>query len=119
MTSSAGYDDLWDEFHRVVNMDSRELKTWLFTEEATEDADYVPGERMPPTGADVLAVLGKRKTDLDDHDLEVMTRVVSIVDAERGEDLEPDAGPSAGRRRYLMTMGHDPLRPAGDQRTDR
>lgn len=117
MTSSTGYDDLWDEFHRVVNMNSRELETWLLTEEATEDADFVPGERMPPTGAEVLAVLGKRKVDLDEHDLDVMTRVVTIVHRERGEDLEPDAGESAGWRRFLMTLGHDPLRPAGDRRT--
>ncbi len=119
MTSSAGYDELWDEFHRVVNMDSRELEKWLMTEEATEDADFVPGERMPPTGADVLAILGKRKTDLTDHDVHVMERVVAIVHNERGEDLEPDAGDSAGWRRYLMTLGHDPLRPAGHRRTDR
>jgi len=119
MTSSTGYDDLWSEFHRVVNMDSRELQRWLLTEEATEDADFVPGERMPPTGADVLAILGKRKVDLDDHDLAVMQRVVDIVHGERGEDLEPDAGESAQWRRYLMSMGHDPLRPAGDQREGR
>jgi hypothetical protein len=119
MTSSTGYDDLWSEFHRVVNMDSRELERWLLTEEATEDADFVPGEQMPPTGKDVLAILGKRKVDLDDHDLEVMERVVEIVHRERGEDLEPAAGDSAQWRRFLMCLGHDPLRPAGDVRTDR
>jgi hypothetical protein len=119
MTSSTGYDDLWSEFHRVVNMDSRELERWLLTEEATEEADFVPGESMPPTGAEVLAILGKRKTDLEDHDIAVMERVVEIVHRERGEDLEPDAGDSAQWRRFLMCLGHDPLRPAGDRRTDR
>jgi hypothetical protein len=113
MTSSTGADDLWDEFHRVVNMTSRELEQWLLTEEAGEDADLRPGETLPPTGAEVLAILGKRKVDLEADDLEVMARVVATVHRERGEDLEPAAGEDGWRRR-MMSMGHDPLRPAGD-----
>ena len=27
-------DDLWNEFHRVVNMTSRELREWLETDDA-------------------------------------------------------------------------------------
>ena len=27
-------DELWDEFHRVVNMNSRELEEWLRTQAA-------------------------------------------------------------------------------------
>lgn len=113
MTSSTGADDLWDEFHRVVNMTSRELEQWLLTDEAGEDADLRAGESLPPTGAEVLAVLGKRKVDLNQHDLDVMARVVDTVHRERGEDLEPAAGRDDWRRR-MMSMGHDPLRPAGD-----
>ena len=30
-------DELWDEFHRVVNMTSRELEDWLRTQAADED----------------------------------------------------------------------------------
>ena len=116
MTSSTGAGDLWDEFHRVVNMTSRELERWLLTEEAGENADLRPGETLPPTGAEVLAILGKRKVDLTADDLDVMARVVDTVHRERGEDLEPVAGESDWRRR-MMSMGHDPLRPAGDVRS--
>ena len=31
-------DELWDEFHRVVNMTSRELGDWLRTRDAGEEA---------------------------------------------------------------------------------
>ena len=32
-------DALWEEFHRVVNMTSAELSTWLSTESAAEESE--------------------------------------------------------------------------------
>lgn len=52
-------DELWNEFHRVVNMTSRELEEWLRTRSAA-----------------------------------------------------PDAAGDAGWRHRLMSIGHDPLKPA-------
>lgn len=103
-------DTLWDEFHTVVNMTSRELSDWLRTRDAGEEAEAVPDQAGTPTGREVLAVLGKRRGDVTAEDERVMALVVDRVRAQRREDLEPVAGQTAWRHR-LMTMGHDPLKP--------
>jgi hypothetical protein len=105
-------DALWTEFHTVVNMTSRELEDWLRVRAAGEDAEELPDQVGTERGRHVLAVLGKRKTDLTDDDLRVMRSVVQTVRSERREDLEPTAGEAHWRHR-LMTLGHDPLKPAG------
>ncbi|QRP49710.1 DUF3140 domain-containing protein [Amycolatopsis sp. FDAARGOS 1241] len=101
---------LWTEFHRVVNMTSRELADWLRTREAGTDDEPLPDQAGTPKGHHVLAILGKRKSDVDSADEAVMRAVVDRVHAERREDLEPVAGEAHWRRR-LMSLGHDPLKP--------
>ncbi|MFV9634571.1 DUF3140 domain-containing protein [Mycobacterium neumannii] len=101
---------LWDEFHRVVNMTSRELLDWLRTRSAAEDSEEMPDQAGTETGRAVLEILKKRSVDLTDEDERVMRKVVDRVHAERGADLEPTAGQENWRHR-LMTIGHDPLKP--------
>lgn len=103
-------DELWDEFHRVVNMTSHELRDWLLTRDAGEDAETLPDQAGPPTGREVLAILGKRRRDVTDKDAHVMRRVVDRVHEQRRDDLEPTAGQAAWRHK-LMSLGHDPLKP--------
>lgn len=103
-------DELWDEFHEVVNMTSRELSEWLRTDAAAPDDEELPDQSGPPLGQRVLEILGKRKTDLDDDDRRVMRKVVDRVRAQRRDDLEPTAG-QAHWRHKLMSLGHDPLKP--------
>lgn len=103
-------DQLWQEFHQVVNMTSRELADWLRTTAADEDTETLPDQAGQPAGRQVLAVLGKRHVDLTDEDRRVMRKVVDRVRAQRRDDLEPVAGQTAWRHR-LMSMGHDPLKP--------
>lgn len=105
-------DELWGEFHRVVNMTSRELSDWLRTRSADEDAEELPDQAGTPTGREVLGILGKRRTDVDAEDARVMRRVVERVLEQRRDDLEPTAGQAPWRHR-LMSIGHDPLKPAG------
>jgi hypothetical protein len=105
-------DALWDEFHTLVNMTSRELQDWLATDAAHEDSEPAVGPVGTPTGRAVLGVLGKRRTDLTEDDVHTMQRVVDRVREERGDDPEPTAGQASWRRR-LMRMGHDPLKPVG------
>lgn len=102
---------LWDEFHRVVNMTSQELSTWLRTSEADENAEPLPDRAGTETGQHVLSILGKRRMDLTGDDIAVMRQVVDTVTAQRRDDLEPTAGDEAWRHR-LMMLGHDPLKPA-------
>ena len=105
-------DALWDEFHAVVNMTSRELRDWLATDDAKEDSEPALGPVGTPTGRAVLSVLGKRRTDVTAADAATMRRIVDRVRAARGADPEPTAGQAAWRRR-LMRVGHDPLKPIG------
>jgi glutamyl-tRNA reductase len=101
---------LWDEFHRVVNMTSRELMDWLRTRSADEHTEEFPDQAGTQTGQRVLEILKKRRVDLTSDDEQVMRKVVDRVHAERRDDLEPTAGDENWRRR-LMTIGHDPLKP--------
>ena len=111
MTETVVSEELWDEFHRVVNMTSRELEEWLRTRSADEDTESLPDQSGTQTGQHVLHILGKRRTDLTDDDARVMRNVVDRVQSERREDLEPTAGEAHWRYR-LMSMGHDPLKSA-------
>ena len=112
MAESSVSEELWEDFHRVVNMTSRELEEWLRTRSADEDTESLPDQSGTETGRHVVQILGKRRTDLTDDDARVMQNVVDRVLAERREDLEPTAGEAHWRHR-LMSMGHDPLKPAG------
>jgi hypothetical protein len=109
VANTAVDETLWDEFHRVVNMSSRELSDWLRTRSADDQTEELPDQAGTETGRHVLAILGKRKTDLTDDDVRVMRKVVDHVHAERRDDLEPTAGQPNWRHR-LMTLGHDPLK---------
>lgn len=102
---------LWEEFHRIVNMTSEELRAWLLTGASGGGAFAAdPGLGMPELGREVVGVLTKRKTDLTASDAETMQRVVDYV--EDRLSAPPPAGPEDQQWRHsLMTVGHDPLRP--------
>ncbi|MBF6440294.1 DUF3140 domain-containing protein [Nocardia cyriacigeorgica] len=101
-------DELWNEFHRVVNMSSHALRDWLRTEASGAHAEREPDRSGPEIGRQVLAILGKRRTDLTADDVATMRYVVDEVTAARRADLEPVAGDAQFRHR-LMSLGHDPL----------
>ena len=102
-------DDLWEQFHEVVNMTSHELRDWLRESGAGTETEQEPDHAGPPVGREVLAILGKRRTDLTAEDAEVMAGVVDRVRAQRGEQPEPTSGDAAWRH-SLMDLGHDPLK---------
>jgi hypothetical protein len=101
----------WEDFHRLVNMTSDELRTWLLTDASGEEAfPAEPGNGVSELGARVVDLLRKRKVDLTDGDADVMRQVVEYV--EEHLDAPPPDGASNERWRHeLMTVGHDPLRP--------
>ncbi|WP_326553723.1 DUF3140 domain-containing protein [Micromonospora sp. NBC_01813] len=106
-------DQLWDEFHRYVNVTSEQLRDWLLTEASGEQAFVGPGTDLPQPGGAVLAVLGKRRGDLTSSDRQVMAQVVDEI---RGLlERRPPAGAADDRwRRALLDLGHDPLRADAD-----
>jgi Protein of unknown function (DUF3140) len=110
MAESVVDDELWNEFHLLVNMTSAELRDWLATEESGESAEVYPDQAGTPTSRTVLDVLGKRRTDLTEDDARTMRNVVAEIRTARGAEPEPTAGDDSWRRR-LMSLGHDPLRP--------
>ncbi|MDP3969147.1 MAG: DUF3140 domain-containing protein [Nocardioides sp.] len=110
MATSIVDDDLWQAFHRVVNMTSRELREWLAVEGAGEETEEVPDRAGSEIGHRVADILAKRRSDLTPEDVTVMQQVVGEVMAERDVDLEPTAGEASWRHR-LMDLGHDPLKP--------
>ncbi|GAB3587755.1 DUF3140 domain-containing protein [Amycolatopsis endophytica] len=111
-TQSHVDEALWDEFHRVVNMSSKELGEWLRVRSAGTDSEELPDQSGTKTGRQVLEILGKRRGDLTEDDERVMRKVVDRVHAQRRDDLEPTAGQENWRHR-LMSIGHDPLKGAG------
>jgi hypothetical protein len=112
MADSVIDDELWTEFHTLVNMTSAELQAWLATDAAAERTESYPDQAGADRSQGVLHILGKRRTDLTPGDVEVMRSVAEEVRAARGEEPEPTAGDDAWRHR-LMSLGHDPLRPVG------
>jgi hypothetical protein len=108
--SEAELDELWNEFHAVVNMNSRELGDWLKTRSAGEETEELPDQAGTQNGRRVLEILGKRRVDVTGDDVRVMRKVIDTVTAERGSDMDPTAGEPHWRHR-LMTLGHDPLKP--------
>ena len=110
MARSIVDDRLWEDFHRVVNMTSHELRDWLAVQGADVETEEVPDQAGSHLGHRVLHILGKRRADVTRDDVEVMEKVVERVTSQRRDDLEPTAGEAAWRRR-LMNIGHDPLKP--------
>ena len=100
-------EEIWERFHAVVNMTSRELVDWLGTQ---PDLAPHPGEKPAELGLAVVRVLGKRRTDLTDDDLEVMRKVVDVVEAETADATQDEIASDERRRYRLLNVGHDPLR---------
>ncbi|MEV4106584.1 DUF3140 domain-containing protein [Nonomuraea sp. NPDC049695] len=104
MTEGFDTDLLWDEFHRLVNMNSEELRAYLLADASGEDGfPPDPDLGIDGLGRGVLHVLSKRKGDLTEDDVELMRQVVDLVET-LGERTDDES------RRELMSVGHDPLR---------
>ena len=110
MAESHISDELWQEFHDVVNMTSRELSDWLRTEATGEDGRATEGLPELEVGESVVAILAKRRTDLTGDDVDTMQHVVDQVRTIRGDEPEPEAYDDDVRH-LLMSFGHDPLKP--------
>src|SRR5437763_15706712 len=98
MADTALHDDeLWAEFHRGVNMSSRELADWLRTRSAGPQTEPLPARAGTAAGQQVLHILGKRRADLNADDLLVMFRLSRRVHSVPRAYQQAIAA-SAGRR---------------------
>jgi hypothetical protein len=111
--------DAYDGFTGAVNMTKSELTTWLDSDESRSVGMTADGDTKTSAGGTesqghesgrmIVALLAKKKADLDEDDVRQMKRVAGYVHrhlAQRpGQDVEHS------RWRYsLMNWGHDPLR---------
>jgi hypothetical protein len=106
-------DRLWEEFHACVNVSSAQMRTWLMTEGSGEDAFPDTKMNLNNRGGAIMAILGKRKSDLTNDDIEVMSATIEEIQALL--DRRPANGPSDDRwRRALLDLGHDALQEPKD-----
>jgi hypothetical protein len=102
-------DDVWEAFHRSVNMTSRELRDWLHSEPAQGVRELRPGDpSAQETGRRILEILSKRKQDLTPDDVGDMRWVIDFVTSRLAEP--PEAAEDDSWRQELMTVGRDPLK---------
>jgi hypothetical protein len=106
-------DEIWDEFHRLVNMTPREMEAWLRAESLRESAEGRPGDVGSEIGWQVVDILSKPRADLSEEDVGIMESITSRIRLERRNDIRPTAGDDAWRAR-LMALGHDPYKDSGD-----
>lgn len=108
MTDTKVYGD----FRDVVNMTAAELRHWLGTTDSRE-----AGQKRAPdaesTGHDsgrrIVAILGKKKTELTGDDEKHMRKVVGYVHRHLAQ--RPSGDVTGTRWRHsLMNWGHDPLK---------
>lgn len=106
-------DKVAKDFHQAVNMTAAEIGRWLRTKESRavgfKGADGQARESVGhASGRMIVAILGKRKTELTDADYRHMRKVVGYVNRHRAQ---PPANQVTSRWRYsLMNWGHDPLK---------
>ncbi|HEY8532884.1 MAG TPA: DUF3140 domain-containing protein [Micromonospora sp.] len=102
-------DQLWEEFHSWVNLNSGQLRSWLMTRGSGEDGFSDAKLNMDSRSAAIMQLLGKRKVDLTNDDIEMMAEVVDEIRALKAHP--PAKGASNDEwRRALLDLGHDPLR---------
>ncbi len=104
-------DTIRREFGEAVNMTPGELEKWLGTEEsqAVGQKDGDDESTGHASGRRIVEILGKKKADLDDGDVEWMRKVVGYVHRHLAQ--RPSGDVTDTRWRYsLMNWGHDPLK---------
>ena len=115
-------DDLaeaYDEFTDAVNMTKTELTKWLDSDESKSVGMTAGGDKKTAKGGTesqghesgrmIVALLAKKKADLDEDDVKQMNRVTGYVHRHLAQKPADDVEHS--RWRYsLMNWGHDPLK---------
>lgn len=105
------HDTLWTEFHDRVNMTSRELRSWLDTDESQQVGDFSGGDESTghQSGRRIVEILAKKKADLGDDDFAHLSKVNGYISRHLAQ--RPDGDVTETRWRYsLMNWGHDPLK---------
>ena len=100
-----------EEFDEVVNMGRKELEEWLRTDESKSvgQSDGDGESRGHESGRRIVEILGKKKSDHTDDDIDHMRKVNGYV--KRHLKQRPTKDVEDSKWRYsLMNWGHDPLK---------
>jgi hypothetical protein len=111
--------EAYGEFTEAVNMTKSELTKWLDSDESKSVGMTASGDKKTTKGGTesqghesgrmIVALLEKKKADLDEDDLKQMKRVAGYVHRHLAQ--EPGKDVEHSRWRYsLMNWGHDPLK---------
>jgi hypothetical protein len=100
------------DFAQAVNMSASELRRWLRTDQSRSVGWKASGSESESvghaSGRRIVAILGKRPSELSDADYSHMRKVVGFV---RRHLAQEPANIATSRWRYsLMNWGHDPLK---------
>lgn len=106
------HDEIWSEFHELVNMTPKRLETWLQTDESKEVGfkDGGKGESVGhKSGKTIIEIKGTKKSDLTDEQWSHMQKVVGYI--KRHMKQRPSGDVKETPWRYsLMNWGHEPLK---------
>ena len=102
-------EQVLEEFDEAVNMNRKQLREWLETEESKSVGQGSGESKGHESGRRIVEILAKNKSDYTDEDIEHMGRVVSYV--HRHQAQKPQGDMEDSNWRYsLMNWGHDPLK---------
>ncbi len=99
------------EFRDAVNMTRKELQDWLQTDDSKDAGQKDGGGESTghESGRLIVAILGKKKAEYTDDDIDQMRRVVSYVHRHLAQRPNGDVANTRWRH-SLMNWGHDPLK---------
>jgi hypothetical protein len=112
-------EEIRRSFAEAVNMSAAELEKWLGTDESQEVGWAKGGPKSSPGGDEstghesgrrIVALLHKKKADLDEEDLAHMKKAVGYVHRHLGQPPGKEDVETSRWRYSLMNWGHDPLK---------
>ena len=115
MSETLDRQEITGAFHEAVNMTPAALEKWLATEHSREVGDsHLPGgdggeSTGHRSGRRIIELLGKKRAELSDDDLQHMRKVTGYVHRHMAQ--RPAGDVTETKWRYsLMNWGHDPLK---------
>ena len=112
MSTPAGLKEAYRDFTQAVNMAPQALSQWLDSDESKavgqkDGKSESVGHQM---GRTIVALTGKKKSDLDERDVADMKKVVGYVHRHLAQQPGKEDIKTSRWRYSLMNWGHDPLK---------
>lgn len=98
------------DFDKAVNMTPAQLRDWLSTEDSKRVGQKDGGEESVghQSGKRIVALLERKRDDIDDDDIAHMRKVVGYVHRHLAQGPTQHDPATSDWRYSLMNWGHDP-----------